>query len=689
MVTLKKLPGLAEFCQVVSTDTPPSNGRYLETTPVSNAFVETIRGFAGKWRGLAPIECFAIMPDHIHLLMKIEETPDRLALGKYVYQLEKALAREYWERADGTALAKLRADGTALAELRADGTALARLRGRPDGIGRAKLPRRTRKGKRNMNETGKQRVLHGAAPSAPVLIVSGLGHFDDRCAAAAAALRRYPGAELAFASKAALPDVLANAINGGFAEIHLLGVSLGGDPANLAKALTELKRKRTAIVWHSVYYGLPDSLPESTRKMLEVRFVDDADSLAAWVAHNLGVEAKLPLALLNPNEKGRDIQRWRGRVTAVEWNFANTRDFGPIERLIRDLADGVPPDRWDDATRRLLDAYGRWGNRELESSSPAMRQLRHDIGRVAKSAAMRVLVTGESGTGKETVAQQIHIQSGRRGPFLAFNCATVAKELLESRLFGHRRGAFTGATEARPGLFREADGGTLFLDEVGELPMETQGLLLRALQEGRVQGIGEGEETPVDVRVVAATNRDLPALVREGRFREDLYFRLSLVELRVPPLRERTDDLPAIARSLWKSLAPGRKPLSDVDITALAAFDWPGNVRQLANVLERAALFGDRTVAQLVAEEKYRVAAITESPKGEGKRTEEVGRKKEEGMRHESVKGDPNEDGEASELLDDAIRAHVRRVLERHGGNVTQAALALGISRNTLRARLS
>ena len=534
-----------------------------------------------------------------------------------------------------------------------------------------------------MSETGKQRALHGAAPSDRVLIVSGLGYLEDRCAAAAVALRRFADAELAFASKVALPGVLANAVEGGFSEIHLLGVSLGGDPEGLTKALAELKRKRATIVWHSVYYGLPGSLPESTRKMLEVRFTEEAESLADWIAREFSVEAKLPLALLNPNETRREVQCWRGRVAAVEWNFANTRDFGPIERLIRDLAVGVPPERWDEETRRLLDAYAHWGKRELESASPAMKRLRQDIGRVAKSAATRVLVTGESGTGKETVAQQIHFQSERHGPFLAFNCATVAKDLLESRLFGHRKGAFTGATEARPGLFREADGGTLFLDEIGELPLETQGMLLRALQEGRVQGIGETEETPVDVRVVAATNRDLPALVREGRFREDLYFRLSLVELRVPPLRERTEDLPAIARALWRPLAPGRKQLSDSDIKALAAFDWPGNVRQLSNVLERAALFGDRTVAQLVEEERERVAEMWESPKDEGRST------KDEGRSPDGVKDHAGEDGEVSELLDDAIRAHVRRVLERYGGNVTAAAKALGISRNTLRARLS
>lgn len=278
---------------------------------------------------------------------------------------------------------------------------------------------------------------------------------------------------------------------------------------------------------------------------------------------------------------------------------------------------------------------------------------------------LTVLVTGESGVGKETVAQQIHVQSGRRGPFLAFNCATVAKDLLESRLFGHARGAFTGAVEASRGLFREADGGTLFLDEISELTHDVQGVLLRVLQEGMVHPAGE-PETKVDVRVVAATNRDLAALVREGSFRSDLYWRLSTIALEVPPLRARKEDFRAIVQDLWRSFAPGRRPVSDEDVALLAAWDWPGNVRQLSNVLERAAVFEDRTIADLLEDERA----------------------------HGSERATPGADGTdpatpgADAPLEDVVRAHVRAVWERHGKNASEAARILGISRNTLRAKL-
>ena len=523
--------------------------------------------------------------------------------------------------------------------------------------------------------------MHGAIPSVPVLIVSGLGALEEYLFAAAIALRANPGAEVAFASKAALPDVLEEHGNGGYGRVLLLGVGLSGDPARLTAALSALHSTGTTITWIGVAgIPLPASLPDPARKLFEAKFVEE-ENLPQAVASALGADAADLLSPYNAPGRTAASRAWTERIAAAKWSFANSRDLDPLEGIVRDMADRVPPERWGSAARRLVENFRHFGYRKMQNASPAMRRLRKDIARVAKSAATRILVTGESGVGKETVAQQIHVQSGRRGPFLAFNCATVAKDLLESRLFGHRKGAFTGATENRPGLFRDADGGTLFLDEIAELPLETQGMLLRALQEGRVLGVGETEETPVDVRVVAATNRDLPSLVQERKFREDLYFRLSLVELHVPPLRERTEDLKAIAEDFWRDAAPGRKPLTDTDLAALAAFDWPGNVRELHNVLERAALFPDHTVAELVAEEKERVAALKggESPKV---RDSESPR-----SQVSSLKSDSSDTVE-SELLDDVVRAHVRRVLERHGGNVTQAARALGISRNTVREKL-
>ena len=475
----------------------------------------------------------------------------------------------------------------------------------------------------------------------PVLIVAGLGHLPELAAAAALALRRFPRAGLAFASKAALPDVLEARAPASGGTVHLLGVGLTGNPPRLAAVLRTLHARRVAVVWHSVVFPLPDDFPADARDLLDVRFDGTTDSLSDAVARTFGIPAGLPCHAPSP-----DVPAWNARFDAVAWAFANSRDFAPLDRLVRDLAASVPPARWDAATRRLAADHARYGARTLLGESPAMKALRRDIRRVAASAAPRVLVTGENGTGKETVALQLHLQSGRRGPFLAFNCATSARDILESRLFGYRKGAFTGAAEDRPGLFLEADGGTVFLDEIAELPPDTQGLLLRVLQEGRVQPVGDTAERPVDVRVVAATHRDLPALVRDGRFRADLYFRLALVELRVPPLREHPADIPAIAAAFWKTAAPKRKPLPPSALAALSAHDWPGNVRELRNVLERAALFPDRDLPGLVAEEAARAAALR-----------------------------------------DPAAAHVRRVLALHDGNIAAAARALGVSRSTVRAR--
>ena len=509
------------------------------------------------------------------------------------------------------------------------------------------------------------------------LIVSGLGALEEYLYATAIALRSRPGAEVAFASRQALPDVLAARAGDGFREVLLLGMGLSADPDRFASALAALHKGGAKVIWLSGGFALPHWMPESTKRLFEARVGEDV-GLPHWVAKSLGAEAGDLLALHDSPARTATAKAWQERFSAAGWSFANSRDFAPLESLARDLADRVPPDRWGDGAQRLVKAFRAFGYRRLQTASPAMRRLRKDIGCVAKSTVTRVLVTGESGVGKETVAQQIHVQSGRRGPFLAFNCATVAKDLLESRLFGHAKGAFTGAVAPSPGLFREADGGTLFLDEIAELPIELQGVLLRVLQEGRVQPVGEAQEVKVDVRVVAATNRDLAALVREGRFRADLYWRLSAVALAVPPLRERKEDFRPIAQELWRALAPKRKPLANADIALLAAFDWPGNVRQLANVLERAAIFEDRSIAELVEEEKQRAdgtGLATLRADGTGLAT-----LRPYGAGLAILPSDAP--------LDDVVRAHVREVWERHGKNTSEAARILGISRNTLRAKL-
>lgn len=232
--------------------------------------------------------------------------------------------------------------------------------------------------------------------------------------------------------------------------------------------------------------------------------------------------------------------------------------------------------------------------------SPAMQQVFNMIRKVAPTDTT-VLILGESGTGKELVARAVHEQSRRaNGPLVAVNCAAIPQGLIEAELFGHERGAFTGAVGARPGLIEAADGGTLFLDELGELPLPAQAQLLRVLQEGEIRRIGASTSRKVNIRLVAATHRDLAKMVKEGKFREDLYFRIHVMEIRMPPLRERGDDLIELAHyALEKACHRLHRPpmrLSEDALAALRAYSWPGNVRELENVMERAAILNDGDV---------------------------------------------------------------------------------------------
>jgi two-component system, NtrC family, nitrogen regulation response regulator NtrX len=244
--------------------------------------------------------------------------------------------------------------------------------------------------------------------------------------------------------------------------------------------------------------------------------------------------------------------------------------------------------------RHLSDA-----SRRMLGSSPALEELRKVVAKVAPTQA-RVLIQGENGAGKELVARLVHELSPRAsGPFVDVNCAAIPKELLESELFGHEKGAFTGAAALRKGKFEQADGGTLFLDEVGDMSLDAQAKVLRVIEEQKVQRVGGSEPIPVDVRLVAASNKDLKAAAAEGTFREDLYYRLAVVPIAVPPLRERAGDVGTLAAEFLKRIASdlGRPEpkLTREALAWLARQPWPGNVRQLKNLMERAAILADGT----------------------------------------------------------------------------------------------
>jgi DNA-binding NtrC family response regulator len=304
----------------------------------------------------------------------------------------------------------------------------------------------------------------------------------------------------------------------------------------------------------------------------------------------------------------------------------------------------------------------------LVGESPEIDAVRRFIERAGPTEET-VALYGETGSGKEVVARHIHLASSRQGgPFVAFNGAAVAHELFESELFGHRRGAFTGATEDHPGLFREAHGGTLFIDELAELPQDSQAKLLRALETRMIRPVGEKREFAVDVRIIAATNRDLWAEVQAGRFREDLFFRLQVLPIVLPPLRKRQGDIVPLAEHLLTRLKTGHSLDADTH-AVLTSYRWPGNVRELLNVLRRATLFAEgRTldgdlIRRMIAASIFahggeeRVSLVPSGPAG-------------------------------STNLAEVERSHIERVLAEMGGNITRAATALGIDRRTLQRKL-
>ena len=319
--------------------------------------------------------------------------------------------------------------------------------------------------------------------------------------------------------------------------------------------------------------------------------------------------------------------------------------------------------------RALKDGNDRKGP-TIVAASPEMNAVMRRVDKVADSGAT-VLIRGESGTGKELVARALHDRSSRsRKPFVAVNCAAIPEELLESVLFGHKKGAFTGATADSEGKFAAADGGTLFLDEIAEMSAELQSKLLRVLETGEIDTVGATRPRQVDVRILAATHRDIEALVEEGRFREDLFYRLNVVPLEIPPLRERREDIPVLVRAFMREQADREITIEREVDDALMAYDWPGNVRELRNVVERMCLLceGDRLTAEDVPSQVH-TASSTATP---GSGTETL----------------PFELPEEGLDLMDLERRVIEAVLDKTDGNQSAAARYLNLPRHKLIYRM-
>ena len=356
--------------------------------------------------------------------------------------------------------------------------------------------------------------------------------------------------------------------------------------------------------------------------------------------------------------------------SAVEAMRAGATDYitkpfinDDIRLTVRRIIDGRDLQRENQILRQEL-SQRRDTFKDIIGNSEAMQKVFAVMEKVVPSKA-NVLITGESGTGKGLVAQAIHESGPRKGkPFIAINCGAIPENLLETELFGHKKGAFTSAVEDKKGLITMANEGTLFLDEVGELPLALQVKLLHVIQTKELTPVGDTRVITVDIRIIAATNADLMQRVKEGRFREDLYYRLNVIELRLPPLRERRDDIPVLVKHYLKTFADeAKKTITDVEydaMKALLAYDWPGNIRELRNTLERAVVLAEGDIVALHdLPDKFRNIDL-------------------EGISASSLR----------QALDDFEREYIRRNLAENKGNKEATAERLGIDLATLYRKL-
>lgn len=390
-----------------------------------------------------------------------------------------------------------------------------------------------------------------------------------------------------------------------------------------------------------------------------------------------GIESTKAIARHNPAIPIVIVTAYSSIPTAVEAMKSGAFDYvtKPIDfealRLVMNRA--LEHTRLIDENERLRRQLACLQTADMTGESPAMRKLMEMISLVAPAEAT-VLITGESGTGKGLVARTIHANSARKeNPLVEVNCAAIPENLIESELFGHEKGAFTGADKLRKGRFSMAHGGTIFLDEIGELPLAMQAKLLRVIQEGEIQRVGSDSAIPVDVRIFAATNRKIEKMVSDGVFREDLYYRLNVFALHVPPLKERVEDIPALARTfLARYSKKNRKPVRGIAPRAmdlLLRYTWPGNVRELENAMERAVILLQGEYVS-PAELPLPVQAVEQ-----------------ESDACPPCPALPDDRGKDISLAD-IEKETILQKLHESGGNKSEAARRLGITRRTLKLKL-
>ncbi|MEP3113981.1 nitrogen regulation protein NR(I) [Nisaea sp.] len=445
-----------------------------------------------------------------------------------------------------------------------------------------------------------------------------------------------------------------------------------------------------------------------TRIGMDVRSTGNAATLWQWVEHGEGDLVITDVVM--PDENGLDlltrIRKVRPDLRVIVMSAQNTlltavkaSERGAFEYLPKpfDLAELVQVVRKALMARseNRVPKQAEISEEELPliGRSPAMQEIYRVLARLM-ATDLTVMIAGESGTGKELVARALHDYGKRRdGPFVAVNMAAIPRELIESELFGHEKGAFTGATTRSSGRFEQARGGTLFLDEIGDMPIEAQTRLLRVLQEGEYTTVGGRSAIRVDVRIVAATHRDLRQLIRQGMFREDLFYRLNVVPIRLPPLRERKEDIPDLVRHFLALAQREGLPEKSVDGAAmqrLTAYNWPGNIRELENLVKRlVALYSEEVIGSAAIDEE-----LLDSPAGVDEEASDKSENLSDAVeRHLRAYFAAHGDNSPPAGLHDRILREVERPLimlslDATKGNQLKAASMLGLNRNTLRKKI-
>ena len=491
-----------------------------------------------------------------------------------------------------------------------------------------------------------------------IKILAAWGWVDCTCAAVIA-LRKFKSADVSGMSQRRLPDHLSELSEKKkcpYNKIIILGIGMNKDIDTLITAIDKLRKKNVEILWISAYnipYKLKNHLTDYAEHDTKKVYVSITEVTAKYFDLPYKDFEKL-YTLAKKDLTGKNLEQYL-LIQSVQHRYRCFQDYNSFTEAVRTIAEKRV--KLTDDQKRMIEFYKKYGNRELKGKSQVMMDLHAIIHKIGKKDSARVLIYGETGTGKETIAIHLHENSPRKEkPMVTFNCASSNKDLLESHLFGHVKGAFTGAIADRKGAFEEADGGTLFLDEIAELPLGTQANILRVLQEGRFNRIGSIEEITINVRIIAATNKDLPQMIREGKFREDLYYRLNVVPIHIPPLREHLEDITEIADNIWFNKGLGH--LNHPKIEILKTHNWPGNVRELGNFLERAAVLEEKDFVKLLNMHRKEIESM--------KTTEQI----------------------LPENLDELIRYQAKKLYEKYGKNKVKTAEAMGITRVTLRKYL-